>query len=119
VDRRAAATTQEILIQVNVAGEPGKRGVAPGALPALLDGLAALARLRCVGLMTIPPLEGDPRPHFIALRTLRDREAARACPHLDLRELSMGMSQDLEVAIAEGATLVRVGTAIFGQRRRA
>jgi PLP dependent protein len=118
VDRRAATATQEILIQVNVAGEPQKRGVAPEALPALLDGLGALARLRCVGLMTIPPLGGDARPHFIALRTLRDREAARARRNVDLRELSMGMSQDLETAIAEGATLVRVGTAIFGERRR-
>jgi pyridoxal phosphate enzyme (YggS family) len=116
LDRRAAAT-QEVLVQVNVAGEGQKRGVAPDALPALLDGLAALPRLRCVGLMVIPPLEGDPRPHFAALRALRDREASRT--DVELRHLSMGMSQDLETAIAEGATLVRVGTAIFGERRRA
>jgi PLP dependent protein len=118
VDRRAGAV-QEILIQVNVAGEAGKRGVAPGGLPALLDGMAALPRLRCVGLMVIPPLQGDPRPHFAALRALRDREAARARPQVELRELSMGMSEDLETAIAQGATLVRVGTAIFGERRPA
>jgi pyridoxal phosphate enzyme (YggS family) len=115
---RRTAGEQQILIQVNVAREPQKRGVAPEALPALLDGMAALPRLRCVGLMVIPPLEGDPRPHFAALRALRDREAARARPGVELRELSMGMSQDLETAIAEGATLVRVGTAIFGERRR-
>ena len=71
--------------------------------------------------MMIPPLAEDPddaRPHFAALRALRDREAARARPNVDLRELSMGMSDDFEVAIAEGATLVRVGTAIFGARRQ-
>jgi pyridoxal phosphate enzyme (YggS family) len=118
VDRRAGAATQDILIQVNVAGEAQKRGVAADGLPALLDGLAALPRLRCRGLMVIPPVTGDPRPHFAALRGLRDREAARARPNVELRELSMGMSQDLEAAIAEGATLVRVGTAIFGERRR-
>jgi pyridoxal phosphate enzyme (YggS family) len=112
------APTQDVLIQVNVAGEPQKRGAPAGELPALLDGLVALPRLRCRGLMVIPPVTGDPRPHFAALRVLRDREAARARPHVDLSELSMGMSQDLEAAIAEGATLVRVGTAIFGERRR-
>jgi PLP dependent protein len=120
VDRRAGAA-QECLVQVNVAAEPQKHGVAPEGLPALLDAFAPLARLRCVGLMVIPPLSDDPeasRPHFAALRQLRDREAARARPHVDLRELSMGMSHDLETAIAEGATLVRVGTAIFGERRR-
>ena len=63
--------------------------------------------------MLIPP-RGDARPHFAALRALRDREAAVARPNVDLRELSMGMTEDLEVAVAEGATIVRVGTAIFG-----
>jgi PLP dependent protein len=119
VDRRAGDATQDVLIQVNVASEPQKRGAAPDALPALLDGVAALPRLRCRGLMVIPPFEGDPRPHFSALRALRDREAARARPNVELHELSMGMSQDLESALAQGATLVRVGTAIFGERRRA
>jgi pyridoxal phosphate enzyme (YggS family) len=121
LDRRASGASgasgeQACLIQVNVAGEARKRGVAPDALPALLDHVGTLARVRCEGLMTIPPLEGDPRPHFAALRALRDREAARARPHVALRELSMGMSHDLEAAVAEGATLVRVGTAIFGAR---
>jgi PLP dependent protein len=119
VDRRAGAPPQDCLIQVNVAGEPQKRGLDPHALPALLDGVGALPRVRCVGLMLIPPLEGDPRPHFAALRRLRDREAVRDRPQVALRELSMGMSHDLETAIAEGATFVRVGTAIFGERRRA
>ena len=117
LERRGA--DQACLVQVNVAGEAQKRGVAPDALPALLDRFAALAHVRCEGLMTIPPLADDPeasRPHFAALRALRDREAARSRPHVVLGELSMGMSHDLEVAVAEGATLVRVGTAIFGAR---
>ena len=115
----ARGLAQACLVQVNVAGERQKRGVAPAALPALLDAFAAFAHVRCEGLMTVPPLAGGPeaaRPHFAALRALRDREAARARPRVDLRELSMGMSHDLEVAVAEGATFVRVGTAIFGTR---
>jgi pyridoxal phosphate enzyme (YggS family) len=117
LERRGA--NQAVLVQVNVAGEAQKRGVAPDALPALLDRFATLTHVRCEGLMTVPPLADDPaeaRPHFAALRNLCEREAARARPHVDLRELSMGMSHDLEVAVAEGATLVRVGTAIFGAR---
>jgi pyridoxal phosphate enzyme (YggS family) len=117
IERRAVP--QECLVQVNVAGETQKRGLPPDALPALLDRFAAAASARCVGLMVIPPLADDPetgRACFAALRALRDREAARPRPNVDLRELSMGMSHDLEVAIAEGATMVRVGTAIFGAR---
>jgi pyridoxal phosphate enzyme (YggS family) len=122
IDRRAAggaATPQSCLIQVNVAGEERKHGVAPRDLPAILDRFAALAHVRCAGLMLIPPLSDDPegaRPHFAALRALRDTARVHARPHVDLQHLSMGMSHDFEVAIAEGATLVRVGTAIFGDR---
>jgi pyridoxal phosphate enzyme (YggS family) len=115
----ARGAPQACLVQVNVAGEAQKRGVAPADLPALLDRFAALPSVTCAGLMLIPPLTEDPdaaRPHFAALRALRDREAARARPNVDLRELSMGMSGDLDAAIAEGATIVRVGTAIFGAR---
>ena len=115
----ARGAPQACLVQVNVAGEAQKRGVAPADLPALLDRFAALPNVTCPGLMLIPPLTEDPddaRPHFAALRALRDREAAHERPNVDLRELSMGMSSDLEAAIAEGATLVRVGTAIFGSR---
>ena len=110
---------QACLVQVNVAGEAQKRGVAPAALPALLEHFAGLSRVRCAGLMTVPPQAADPaaaRPFFAALRALRDREAERGRPRVELGELSMGMSQDLEAAIAEGATLVRIGTAIFGAR---
>ncbi|HVZ86487.1 MAG TPA: YggS family pyridoxal phosphate-dependent enzyme [Polyangia bacterium] len=117
VEARGAA--QACLVQVNVAGEAQKRGVAPAELPALLDRFAAAAHVRCAGLMVIPPLTENPedaRPHFAALRALRDREAARPRANVDLRELSMGMSGDLEIAVAEGATIVRVGTAIFGRR---
>ena len=115
----ARGVPQACLVQVNVAGEASKHGVAPAALGALLDRFAAFAHLRCAGLMLIPPLGPSPeaaRPHFAALRALRDAEHARARPNVDLTELSMGMSDDFEVAIAEGATLVRVGTAIFGRR---
>lgn len=110
---------QDCLIQVNVAAEPQKRGIAPVALPALLDCFAGLNRVRCLGLMVIPPFGDDAelsRAPFAALRQLRDGEAQRPRAHVDLRHLSMGMSHDLEIAIAEGATLVRVGTAIFGAR---
>jgi pyridoxal phosphate enzyme (YggS family) len=115
----ARGVPQDCLVQVNVAGEAVKSGIAPADLPALLDRFAAAKHVRCRGLMLIPPLGDDPeqsRPHFAALRRLRDREAAQPRPNVDLVELSTGMSDDLEVAIAEGATLVRVGTAIFGAR---
>jgi pyridoxal phosphate enzyme (YggS family) len=115
----ARGLPQACLVQVNVAGEAQKRGIAPGELPALLDRFAALSHVTCAGLMVIPPFTDDPedaRPHFAALRALRDRETAHARPNVALRELSMGMSGDLEVAVAEGATIVRVGTAIFGAR---
>ncbi|HEX3902422.1 MAG TPA: YggS family pyridoxal phosphate-dependent enzyme [Polyangia bacterium] len=118
IETRGAA--QACLVQVNVAGEAQKRGVPPGDLPTLLDRFTSLVNVTCAGLMLIPPFTEDPddaRPHFAALRELREREVARARPRVDLRELSMGMSGDFEIAIAEGATLVRVGTAIFGGRR--
>lgn len=121
IERKADAlgVQQDCLIQVNVAGEAQKSGIAPSALPAVLDGFAKLAHVHCVGLMVIPPYEENPElshPHFSALRRLRDEERAISRPNVALDELSMGMSHDLEVAIAEGATLIRIGTAIFGER---
>ena len=116
----ARGLPQACLVQVNIAGEAQKRGIAPGDLPALLDRFATMSHVTCAGLMVIPPFTDNPddaRPHFAALRALRDREAAQPRAHVDLRELSMGMSGDLEIAIAEGATIVRVGTAIFGARQ--
>lgn len=113
LSRRAAvaAVTQDILVEVNVAGEATKAGVAPAEVPALVAAIGALPALRCVGLMTMPPpveRADDNRPYFRAVAAL-----ARA---LGLPQLSMGMSDDFEVAIEEGATIVRVGTAIFGER---
>jgi PLP dependent protein len=96
-----------VLVQVNVAGEERKGGCAPDATGALVHTLAELG-LTVDGLMTVPPLEGDPRPHFAALRELATQ--------LGLPVLSMGMSGDFEAAIAEGSTLVRVGRAVFGPR---
>jgi pyridoxal phosphate enzyme (YggS family) len=109
---------QDVLIQVNQGGEATKSGVGPSAAPALLQEVARLPHLRVLGLMTMPPWFPDPeaaRPFFRALRELRDR--LRGLTGLPLTELSMGMSGDFAVAVEEGSTLVRVGTAIFGQRR--
>jgi pyridoxal phosphate enzyme (YggS family) len=121
IDAKAAGlgVVQNCLVQVNVAGEKQKSGIAPADLPATLDAFAAYAQVRCTGLMVIPPYDEDPalsRPHFAALRRLRDAQRTAVRPNVDLTDLSMGMSHDLEVAIAEGATLIRVGTAIFGAR---
>ena len=106
--RRGAVT--RVLLEVNVAGERSKSGCAPGDSPRLAEAVARLPGLALRGLMCIPPAEADPRPHFAALRALRDGLG------LPLPDLSMGMSGDYEAAIAEGSTLVRVGTAIFGAR---
>jgi pyridoxal phosphate enzyme (YggS family) len=97
-----------VLVQVNLAEEPQKGGVAPAAVPALVDALRSLA-LDVRGLMTVPPMGVDPRPHFARLRDLGHG--------LGLPDLSMGMSGDFEAAVAEGATIVRVGTALFGVRQ--
>jgi hypothetical protein len=109
---------QDILIQINQAGEDTKSGVAPEAAADLLKDVSQLPHLRVMGLMTMPPWFADPeaaRPYFKALRELRER--LRDLTSLPLPELSMGMSGDYAVAVEEGATLVRVGTAIFGHRR--
>jgi len=105
-----------VLLQVNLVGEATKGGVAPGELPRLLATARTLRSLDVRGLMTVPPplAPADVRPLFGRLRELREHQEA---PH-SLRELSMGMSADYEVAIEEGATLVRVGSAIFGAREK-
>jgi pyridoxal phosphate enzyme (YggS family) len=113
IERRAAARGQlvEVLLQVNVAAEPSKGGVGPDAVGETLDAIGKLAHVRVRGLMTIPPEvehAEDSRPWFRRLRELAERHG--------LRELSMGMSGDFEVAVEEGATMVRVGTAVFGPR---
>lgn len=112
-------TVQEVLVQVNLAGEASKSGVAPEAAAGLLQALRHFPHLRVVGLMTLPPFFPDPeavRPYFRALRELRDQLVARDLADTGLPELSMGMSGDFEVAVEEGATLIRVGTALFGPR---
>lgn len=109
----AAAHRQDVLLEVNASGEATKRGVAPGDVEAAAARLASVPGVRLRGLMTIaaPGSPGAARAAFRALRELRDR-LVRRLP--DARELSMGMSDDLEPAVEEGATIVRVGTAIFG-----
>lgn len=102
-----------ICLQVNLSGESSKGGVAPGEVFALAEAVAKLSGLELRGLMTIPAPRGDPRPDFRRLRDLREQLNARGYA---LDTLSMGMSNDFETAIAEGATLVRVGSAIFGNR---
>ena len=119
IDRIAAETGAfpRILLEVNVSGESSKHGFTPVELERNLDDLLALPRIQVEGFMTMAPLAPDPessRPYFAALRELRDRCAGSA--GIPLPVLSMGMSGDYLVAVEEGATLVRVGTAIFGGR---
>jgi len=110
----AAQVVVDLLLQVNVSGEQSKSGCAPPELPALLDAVRGHEHLRAIGLMAMPPFveAQQARPYFQRLRSLRDDHGGSD----RLPELSMGMSHDFEVAIEEGATIVRVGTAIFGQR---
>lgn len=120
ISKRAqqAARTMPILLEVNVAGEASKFGYKPGQLLAELNELNALPRIEVHGLMAIPPYAPSPetaRPYFQRLRGLKmDCERILGAP---LPQLSMGMSGDFEVAIEEGATIVRIGTALFGERR--
>jgi PLP dependent protein len=120
IDERASAQApQPVLVQVNTSGEASKSGVDPAGTAALLDDLARLPGIRVDGLMTIGPLTDDARAIRAAFRALREElERARAVarPRAPLRHLSMGMSSDFEIAIEEGATLLRVGSALFGPR---
>src|SRR5436309_13486986 len=108
-----------VLIEVNMAGEGSKFGFQPEKLRAEMESLLALPRLSILGLMTIPPIAEEAeasRKYFVELRELRDRLQTEF--HVDLGQLSMGMTNDFPIAVEEGATLVRVGTAIFGQRKK-
>jgi pyridoxal phosphate enzyme (YggS family) len=114
----------DVLIEIKIGGEAAKSGVAPDSreLEELLLAARRLEALSFRGLMTVPPFTDDPeqaRPYFRKLRELRDRIAARKLPSIAMDQLSMGMSHDFEVAIQEGSTCVRVGTAIFGERTKA
>ncbi len=114
-----SGNTPELLIQVDLAGEETKYGAAPDQVPAILEAAEQARAARVVGLMTLPPIPEvpeDARPWFRRLREWREQWLAAGVPSERLREVSMGMSGDFEIAIEEGATIVRVGTAIFGSR---
>ena len=120
---RSVSKKLAVLIEINVGGESAKNGVAPGSrdLEDLLLAAPQFEALEFRGLMTVPPFTDDPedaRPHFRTLRELRDATVTRGLPAVGMHVLSMGMSHDFEVAIAEGSTCVRVGTAIFGERAK-
>jgi PLP dependent protein len=120
---RSSGKKLDILIEINVGGEAAKSGVAPDSheLEELLLAAPRLEGLEFQGLMTVPPLTEDPqgaRPYFRKLRDLREVIAKRKLPAVSVDVLSMGMSHDFEVAIEEGSTCVRVGTAIFGERQK-
>lgn len=121
LDKAAGARGRVVraLIEVNLGGEASKSGVTAERLQPLLETVATLRHVKVEGLMAVPPFFEDSeqtRPYFKELRELRDKLKTTRVANIDLRELSMGMSQDYEVAIEEGATLVRVGTALFGPR---
>ena len=115
----AGNRTMEVLIQVNTSNEESKFGASPDAVEALIKEVAQLETLKIKGLMTIGLLSSEPekvRKCFQLLKSIQQQINGLAIPGVEMRELSMGMSGDLEIAIEEGATIVRVGTAIFGQR---
>jgi len=121
LNRRAAAAglVCRVLVEVNLAGEESKSGAPPEEAPGLVRAVSQLANLSVRGLMTMAPWYEDPekaRPCFAGLRRLRDRIDAEGIPNVTLRELSMGMTDDFEVAVEEGSTIVRIGRAIFGER---
>ena len=123
LDRAAAAGNKvlPVLIEMNIGGEQSKNGVPLDSpeLESLLSGAEQLGHLQVRGLMAVPPLASNPeaaRPYFRVLRDLRDSIATRRLPRVAMDVLSMGMSHDFEVAVEEGSTCVRVGTAIFGER---
>lgn len=114
LDAEAGEAGLQVLIEVKLSTEPAKAGAEPGDVPALVEAIRGCPHLRLLGLMTMPPWSDDAevsRPYFARLRELAGKN--------NLQHLSMGMSHDLEVAIEEGATIVRVGTALFGPRRKA
>jgi len=116
---QAARKIVELLVQVDLAGEATKHGAREDDVAGLFDAARPLAGIRLVGLMLLPPAVEEPeqvRPFFRRLRDVREQLLTRGIPASALNELSMGMSHDFEVAVEEGATLVRVGTAIFGGR---
>lgn len=123
IDKQAAkiGKKQNVLVEVNIAGEASKAGMAVKNAPELVRAIAKHGNITIQGLMTIPPFSEDPeesRPYFRVLKELAESITLEKIPGVTMGELSMGMSGDFEVAIVEGATLVRVGTAIFGERSK-
>jgi len=119
IDRRAQQPV-EVFLEINCGGEESKSGFHPAQLPTLLPALANLERVKITGLMTIPPPGPDSagsRPYFRQLRSLQGTLNESRIPAIAIDQLSMGMSDDYPVAVEEGATLVRIGTALFGRRR--
>jgi pyridoxal phosphate enzyme (YggS family) len=119
LDEAAAGRVLQLLVQVDLAGETTKHGAPPGEVPDILSGSARCRSARVVGLMVLPPAVENPdqaRPYFAKLRNIRDDLIRRGVDPSMLTHLSMGMSHDFEIAIEEGSTLVRVGSAIFGAR---
>ncbi len=122
IDResRKAGKVQDVLVEVNLAGEETKHGVSEEGTISLLKEMSKLKNISVKGLMTMPPFSEDPekvRPYFRRLREIRDNINELRVTGYELRDLSMGMSNDFEAAIEEGATMVRVGVAIFGERK--
>ncbi len=122
IDKQAAKIdkVQDVLVQVNIAEEASKSGISVDAAATLLTEISRLTHISVKGLMTMPPYFNAPekvRPFFAALRSLRDQIRSLKIPGVNMNELSMGMTGDFEAAIQEGATLVRIGTALFGERR--
>jgi len=121
IDKRSAAAgkTMDVFVEVNSGREPQKAGVLPEEAEPLVRALAGLPNLRVLGLMTMGPFEGDPedsRPYFKETKKVWDELKALAIPGAEMRYLSMGMTNSWRVAVEEGATMVRIGTAIFGPR---
>ena len=121
IDRQAqkAGKVQNVLVQVNISGESTKAGASERAVTDLLGSISEMQHIKVHGLMTIPPFFDQPekaRPYFSALRQLSDRIRSLKIPHIEMTELSMGMTGDFETAVEEGSTLVRIGTALFGER---
>lgn len=123
LDKEAAKRniTARTFVEVNLAGEESKTGIARDNVAGFLEEIAELGHVRVEGLMTVPPFREDPedvRPYFRELREMRDSLSSLNLPNIKLKELSMGMSHDFTVAIEEGATIVRVGTTLFGPREK-
>lgn len=119
IQRRSPERPVRVLVEVNVSGEPSKYGVSPEDVRALLEAVAPLSAVKVEGLMTMAPVVAhmeEARPYFRRLREVADRVQEWGIPGVSMQHLSMGMTQDFPVAVEEGATLVRVGTAIFGAR---